>query len=176
MIDTMLCNGYGDGIVPGSSSFNSAMLAALKSKRWQQVLDLNKMMVDAGISPNSQSYFAAVLASTRLGDRASALKAAESALDNDLPINHQGLNLLLKALLPDCFGDGSIGSVRGNLRSLGTHNKDLAVAANTLSRSLRMVETEERRPKMTKDAELCEKMWNTCLRDLCALVHKKDGL
>ena len=176
VIDTMLCNGYGDGIVPGSSSFNSAMLAALKSERWQQVLDLNKMMVDAGVSPNSQSYFAAVLASTRLGDSASAVQAAESALDNELPINHQGLNLLLKALLPDCFGDGSISSVRGNLRSLGKENSQLAEAANALSRSLRMVETEERRPKKTKDTELCEKMWNTCLRDLCALVHKKDGV
>ena len=176
VIDTMLCNGYGDGIVPGSSSFNSAMLAALKAKRWQQVLDLNKVMVDAGISPNSQSYFAAVLASTRLGDRASALKAAESALGNELPINHQGLNLLLKALLPSSFGDGSIGSVRGNLRSMGKQNKDLAVAANALSRSLRMAEAEERRPKRTKDTELCEKMWNTCLRDLCALVHEKDSV
>ena len=176
VIDTMLCNGHGDGIVPGSSSFNSAMLAALKSKRWQQVLDLNKMMVDAGISPDSQSYFAAVLASTRLGDRASALKAAKSALGNELPINHQGLNLLLKALIPNSFGDGSIGSVRGNLRSMGQHNKDLAVAANALSRSLRMAEAEERRPKRTKDTKLCEKMWNTCLRDLCALVHKKDGV
>lgn len=175
VIDSMLRNENGDGILPGSSSFGACMLAALKAKAYQQVLDLNTKMIDAGISPNSQSYFGVVLASTRLGDRASALKAAESALESKLPINHQGLNLLLKALLPDSFGDGSIASVRSNLRSMGKEDKDIAQAANALSRSLRIVETEERRPKRTKNVEKCEQMWQICLRDLCALVHQKDG-
>ena len=175
VIDSMLRNENGDGILPGSSSFGACMLAALKAKAYQQVLDLNTKMIDAGISPNSQSYFGVVLASTRLGDRASALKAAESALESKLPINHQGLNLLLKALLPDSFGDGSIASVRSNLRSMGKENKDIAQAANALSRSLRIVETEERRPKRTMNVEKCEQMWKICLRDLCALVHQKDG-
>ena len=175
VIDSMLSNQNGDGILPGSSSFGACMLAALKAKAYQQVLDLNRRMLDAGISPDSQSYFGVVLASTRLGDRASALKAAESALESKLPINHQGLNLLLKALLPDSFGDGSIASIRSNLRSMGRENKDLAVSANALSRSLRMVEMEERRPNKTKDVEKCEQMWKICLRDLCALIHQKDG-
>jgi len=175
VIDAMLGKENDDAILPGSSSFSACMLAALKAKKYQQVLDLNAKMIDAGIAPNSQSYFGVVLASTRLGDRASALKAAESALESKLPINHQGLNLLMKALLPDSFGDGSIASIRNKLRSLGLENKNIAAAANSLSRSLRMVETEERRPKGTKNVEKCEEMWIDCLRDLCALVHQKDG-
>ena len=176
VIDSMLGNENGDGILPGSSSFGACMLAALKAKAYQQVLDLNTRMLGAGISPNSQSYLGVVLASTRLGDRESALKAAESALESKLPINHQGLNLLLKSLLPESFGDGSIASIRSNLRSMGRENKDLAAAANALSRSLRMVETEERRPNKTKDVEKCESMWQGCLHDLCVLVNQKDGL
>ena len=176
VLDAMIYDEYEDGVKPRSSCFSACMLSALKAKDYHSVIALNSKMMDSGIKPDNQSYFGVVLASTRLGDRKAALKAAESALESKLPIGHDGFDLMCKALLPNNFnfGDGSIDSIRRSLRQMGLDNSRLTVEANKLIRSLRMVEVEERRPAQAKNAEKAQKLWHDCLEDLCTLAHKVD--
>ena len=174
VLDDMLSGAYRDGVIPKSSCFTACMVAALKAKQYDKMLLINQRMIDAGIAPNPTSHYGVVIASTRLGDKTEALRAAEAALQSRLPISPEGYVLLHSVLLPENVGTGSVNDIRKNLRALGIQQKSLAADANRLVRALRMASIESGRPEKRKDAHKCQELWAAALSNLCQLCRAVD--
>ena len=138
---------FGDA-KPGLSSYNSKMLALMQLKAWQDVIELQREMKQAGLPSSSVAFHGVILASMRLGDEGSVVEAIEDAIKLGVSLNHSCFDQSLKCLFPDLVVDRpSIPEIRLRLRERvdTASNDELGKAYLNLLRSLRVAEVEEER-------------------------------
>lgn len=171
---------FGDSITPGLSSYDARMLALIEAKAWKDVIAFRLKMREAGISMSALSFQGFLLASFRLGDRATALEAVEEAVGSGIKMDHDCCVLSMNLLLGKASKTGDISQVRRELRKLGEYDSSLRAVSLNLSKALRAAEVEENRQpshalKFDEISSRREGAWKKALQNLAVFARSMDN-
>lgn len=173
---------YGDHIQPSLSTFTASMLAAMSTNDWKKVLEIDHLMHERGIKPSGTTLQGVLLANFREKEIDQAKKVIEDAIESKTPTDKATFLLCIKYLLPSLYANnGDITSIRNELRTMMTSNRDNSFAdkAMELNKRLRDCTMEDqRKPSKTRNSVMIQKererQWRLALRDAVDLSNLSE--
>lgn len=176
VLNSMLNRCNNDDVMPGISCFSSSILSAIKSRNYEDVLTLEKMMQEKGLEHNASTLQGVLIANARLGRSLDILDVIDTALRSKSPMDSSTFMLCLKYLIPEimdkCGYD--IEAIRTYLRSQVESNPDISHEAMELSKSLKnCVREDGRKSSKINSHGMDEKnrnlAWRSAVRDAVCL-------
>jgi hypothetical protein len=116
---------FRDKISHGRTFFDGCMLAYMEANAWEETLQFQSKMKEAGIPWSPLCFQGVLLASHRLGDGAKALEAIEGALESGMKMDHNCCEMSIRIILGDVLKIRNIQQVRTKLRHIGEQNQFL---------------------------------------------------
>lgn len=170
---------FSKDLKPGLACFNGYMLSLMKMKAWGDVLRLQQLMKDAGITPDPSTFHGILIASMRSGGKSVVLSVVEDAVKNGTKINRVCIDLIMRGLLNDLnLRANTIPATREKLRVLLDERDGLENEYLDLIRNLRIAELEDCREasyliraEQIKVKQECA--WQAVLNSLINLAKKK---
>jgi len=176
LLDSMIAGANNDGIRPGISCFTACMLSAMQSGAFDDVIRLHEKMKEVGVQPDATTFQGLLLANARLGNKEGMLKAMESAIDSQTPLDVSSFLLCAKYLIPGILqGAGTdIEAIRKFLRKQVEENPQVANEAMELNKSLKdCMREDHRKPSKMKNEvtiqQLRNNLWRAALQDAICL-------
>ena len=176
VLNTMLDDNNGDSIKPSTSSFAACMLSAMQSRAFEEVIQLNDKMKEAGVPSNSTTFKSTILASTQLGRASEVMKEIESVLDSQDPMDAKSFLLCANHLVPGIMKDSGqdIESLRASLRRQIQDNPLIECEAMELNKSLKdCMREDQRRPSKIKNEVMIQRersiLWKQALTNTIKL-------
>jgi pentatricopeptide repeat protein len=168
---------YGEtdlAVTPGVSCYNSILLAHVRTREWDDAIQVRETMKAQGIAINPQTIQGLVLAHNHKGGRSDVVSFLETLLGAKASIDESTFRLLVRVLLPQV--DGNTEDMRKRVREIGETNPELRDASLNLIRSVRVAEIEQNRPspKNRPSSEInarIEEAWNSVLPHFLEFVH-----
>jgi pentatricopeptide repeat protein len=161
-------------VTPGVSCYNSILLAHVRTRGWDDAIQVRETMKAQGIAINSQTIQGLVLAHNHKGGRPDVVSFLETLLGSKASIDESTFRLLVRVLLPQV--DGNTEDMRKRVREIGETKPELRDASLNLIRSVRVAEIEQNRPspKNRPSSEInprIEEAWNSVLPHFLEFVH-----
>jgi pentatricopeptide repeat protein len=163
----------------GIGCFNACILNALKSGRFEDVIEIDKMMEKARVGHNGTTFQGLILARARLGDKESLRKTVEDAIKHETPIDYETFASCLKFLLPQLCDSQTldISKIRTTLRHMVENDERVSSEAMELNRSLMNCLREDSRvPSKIKNKQqifkLRNELWRIALKNVLTLSAK----
>ena len=168
ILESMRNGSFGDGVRPGLSSFTASILSAMSNHDWNEVLRINDLMIQSGITPTSTTFQGVLLAHIKLGNIKESVEAMEVAVKTKVPIDKVTFQFCAKSLLPDHHGNGDINLMRNNMKNLSSESPSVATEAMNLNKRLRdCLQGEQQRPSKRKNLVVIKKevadLWRCAL-------------
>lgn len=168
-----------NGMKPGIGCFNACILNALKNGKFEDAVEIDKMMRKADISHNSTTFQGLIIAKAKLGDKESLRKTVEDAIKNETPMDFDTFASCLKFLLPQLCDNKTlnISKMRISLRNMVENDERISNEAMELNRSLMNCLREDSRvPSKIKNKQqifkLRNELWRIALQNALTLSTK----
>jgi hypothetical protein len=138
LLESMQVDSFGDGIRPGISCYTACMLSSMQSENWGEVLRLNDVMLDEGLSQSTNTFHAVILAAIRLGNHEDVIGVMEKAIRSETPIDKDVYRVCIKELLPDFQSEGDVDKMMLELRQMGERNPQIKADALEVAKYIRI--------------------------------------
>lgn len=145
----------------GKSIFHMCMMSALKSEKYEDVIEINEKMKKLGIKSTAASLRGTIIAQNKRGDRNGFENLIQDAIEDNVTFDVNVFLLASRHYIPDVLanGKGDIESMRKYLRRLSEEKPGISYEALELSKSLRdCLREENRRPSKMKSQIVIEKL------------------
>jgi hypothetical protein len=168
-----------NGVKAGIGCFNACILNALKNGKFEDAIEIDKMMEKAGINHNSTTFQGLIIAKAKLGDKESLRKTVEDAIKRETPMDYDTFASCLKFLLPQLCNNKTldISKMRTTLRQMVENDDRVSSEAMELNRSLMNCLREDSRvPSKIKNKQqifkLRNELWRIALQNALTLSAK----
>ena len=133
-----------DEVQPGVSCYNAILLAHLRSRSWDDAIQLQARMNESGITPDASTAHGLLLASYGIGGKEQMLTCLKDLVEAEVQMGPEAFHLASKILLPK-KSNGGAADVRGALRDVADTVPQMRSVAVDLIRSMRIAEVDQKR-------------------------------
>lgn len=159
--------------------YNACILNALQRNKFDDVLEIDRMMKKASISHNSSTLQGVIIAKSKLGDKESVRKTIDDAIQLQTPLDYVTFTSCLKCLLPHLCSlqQLDVAIIRSELRKMAEKNESISNEAMALNRSLMDCLREQNRVPSNMRSEqkillLQNQLWRNALKNALTLSAK----
>lgn len=160
-LETLLNENTIDKHSLGKSIFNMCIMSALKSEKYEDVIEINEKMKKLGIESTAASLQGTIIAQKKMGDHTGFENVIQDAIEDNVAFDMNVFLLASRHYIPDIIvnGKGDIEGMRKYLRKISEEKPDISYEALELSKSLRdCLREENRKPSKMKSQIVIEKL------------------
>lgn len=175
-LETLLNENIIDKNSLGKSIFHMCIMSALKSEKYEDVIEINEKMKMLGIESTAASLQGTIIAQKKMGDHTGFENVIQDAIEDNVAFDVNVFILASRHYIPDILanGKGDIEGMRKYLRKISEEKPDISYKALELSKSLRdCLREQNRKPSKMKSQIVIEKLkkeyWRQAMIDAIKL-------